>query len=432
MASDELPPQGPAGPWPAVTHESLPWALDLDGGASRAARRRHQGRFLAAVPAVVAPLRLDLPGDLAAAVEDATVEITRFDTEMGGEIAPFSAVLLRSESAASSRIENLTATARAIAEAELIPPGPHDSGRHGIGRHGSGRRNAAEIVANTRTMSAALALAGSLDADAILAMHAALMSELDPQRAGRWRTAQVWVGGSDLGPHQAQYVAPHHSRIEPALADLVDYIARDDVPVLVQAAVAHAQFETIHPFPDGNGRTGRALVQAMLLGKGLTRNVTVPVSAGLLADTDVYFESLQTYRLGDPFPIVDQFCIASFRAVANGRRLVEDLRDIRRGWQESLRARSDSTVWRLLELLLRRPVLNAQAISTELDVTIGNVSRYVRPLLDAGIVTQASAQRNQVWRSVEVLAALDAFAARAGRRLTPFVALVNCRCSVSG
>ncbi len=409
MASDEVPLEGAAGPWPAVGHESLPWALDLATGASRAARRRHQGRFLAAVPAVIAPLRLDLPGDLAAVVEDAAVEITRFDTEMGGEIAPFSAVLLRSESAASSRIENLTATARAIAEAELVPPGPDSTGR----------RNAAEILANTRTMSAALALAGSLDADAILAMHAALMSELDPQRAGHWRTVQVWVGGSDLGPHQAQYVAPHHSRIEPALADLVDYIARDDVPVLVQAAVAHAQFETIHPFPDGNGRTGRALVQAMLCGKSLTRNVTVPVSAGLLADTDAYFEALQTYRLGDPFPIVDQFCVASFRAVTNGRRLVEELRDIRAGWQETVRARRDSRVWQLLELLLRRPVLNAATISAELGVTIANVSRYVRPLLDAGIVTQASAQRNQVWRSTEVLAALDAFAARAGRRSRP-------------
>jgi len=227
------------------------------------------------------------------------------------------------------------------------------------------------------------------------------------------------VGGSDLGPHQAHYIAPHHSRIEPALADLVDYIARDDVPVLLQAAVAHAQFETIHPFPDGNGRTGRALVQAMLLGKGLTRNVTVPVSAGLLADTDAYFEALQAYRLGDPFPIVDQFCVASFRAVANGRSLVQELRDVRAGWQETVRARRDSRVWQLLEVLLRRPVVNAPTISAELGVTIANVSRYVRPLLDAGIVTQASAQRNQVWRATEVLAALDAFAVRAGRRSRP-------------
>ena len=90
-----------------------------------------------------------------------------------------------------------------------------------------------------------------------------------------------------------------HTRVPAAIDDLMTFAARDDVPLLAQIAVAHAQFETIHPFTDGNGRTGRALVQAMLRNKGLTRQVTVPVSAGLLVDTDGYIAALTAYRDGD-------------------------------------------------------------------------------------------------------------------------------------
>jgi len=338
------------------------------------------------------------------------VELARFDELMGGEIVHFSAILLRSESAASSRIENLTASARAIAEAELAQD---ESGT-------SRRKNAAEVVANTRTMIAALALSGSINGSSILAMHRALMSETDPSNAGRWRSEQVWIGGGNLGPHLALFVPPHHDRIPDAMDDLLSFIERDDLPLLAHAALAHAQFETIHPFTDGNGRTGRALVQAMLRHGQLTRNVTVPVSAGLLSNTTAYFDALTAYRRGDPIPIVSQFANASFKALANGRVLVNELRQIRLRWQQAIKARSDSSVWRLADLLLRRPVINARVVAEELTLDVGNVHRYTKPLLDAHILAEShDVKRNQVWRSVEVLSALDAFAARAGRRTSP-------------
>lgn len=233
---------------------------------------------------------------------------------MGGEIVHFSAILLRSESAARSRIENLTASARAIAEAEIGT---------------SFRKNAAEVVANTRTMIAALELAGEISHSFILAMHHALMHATDPTHAGQWRTEQVWIGGGSVGPHHALFVPPHESRVVEAIDDLLHFIKRDDLPALAHAALAHAQSETIHPFTDGNGRTGRALVQAMLRHSKLTRNVTVPVSAGLLSDPKAYFDALTTYRLGDPSAIVKQFAQAAFKAVGNGRALVEALRQVR-------------------------------------------------------------------------------------------------------
>jgi Fic family protein len=402
MASDRSARKRGTG-WPALTCESLPWTAQYEThSTSRSERRKHQGPYRAAIAPKIAEASLELPGEIAAQVGEASAELARFDELMGGEIAHFSAILLRSESAASSRIENLTASARAIAEAEI-----------GTFR----RKNAAEVVANTRTMVAALELAGHITARSVLAMHRALMTETDPLNAGHWRTEQVWIGGGNLGPHLALFVPPHQDRVAEAIADLMKFVDRDDLPALAHAALAHAQFETIHPFTDGNGRTGRALVQAMLRHAQLTRNVTVPVSAGLLSDTKAYFEALTTYRLGDPVPIVSQFAQAAFKAVANGRALVDELRQIRERWNHVIKARSDSAVWRLADLLLRRPVVNARVIADELGLDVGNVHRYIKPLLDARILAESlDVKRNQVWRAAEVLAAVDAFAARAGRR----------------
>jgi len=393
-------PAAPAA-WPTVAHESLPWQ-PADVPASRTARRRYRGPYEAAVVPPIVSVAVVLRSETAAVVEEAAAEIARFDAELGREIAPFAAVLLRSESAASSKIENLTASARAIAEAEL---------------HGHAGRNASMIVANERSMSAAIALAKRIDGEAILAMHAALLQRSDPDIAGRWRDQPVWIGGGDLGPHGAAFVPPRHDRVPAGIADLVAFIERDDVPVIAHAALAHAQFETIHPFPDGNGRTGRALVHAHLRAKGLIRNVTVPVSAGLLTDIDGYFAALTRYRGGDPTAIVEAFAAAAFRAVANGRLLVDDLHTIRQDWQERVHARRDAAAWRVAELLLRHPVVNAALVAAEIGIAPQNAYRSLRPLVDAAVLVEfTDRKRNQLWRAPEVLDALDRFAARAGRR----------------
>lgn len=390
--------------WPSLEYETLPWQRRYElGVASRNEVRRHSGPYQAAVVPEIASRDLLLDGPLDALAGDAASELSRFDAEMGGEIAPFAAVLLRSESAASSQIEHLTASARAIAEAEI-----------GV----RSRHNADLIVANTHAMNAAVGLAGRPDAASILTMHRALMERSNPGIAGRWRSEQVWIGGGSLGPHQAQFVPPHHRRVEAAVDDLVRFMARDDLPVLPHVAVAHAHFETIHPFPDGNGRTGRALAHAMLRGKALTRNVTVPISAGLLSDTDRYFEALNAYRGGDPAAIVTQLSEACFAAVTNGRRLVNELRALRAEWGDAVRARRDSRSWLIADLLLRHPVVTAPFVARELGIAqLPNVYPLIQPLEAAGVLTEfTDRKRNRVWRSEAVLAALDAFAARAGRR----------------
>lgn len=257
--------------WPALRYEARDWTPSVPPDlVPRASRPRHQGSYQAAAVPAIAELWPRLTHDVIALEAEATAEIARFDAELGAELAPFGVVLLRSESASSSMIEGLTSSARSIVLAEL---GSHE------------RRNAEQIVGNVRAMQAALDLADRLDEDAVLAMHDALLRNHDLTIAGRWRTQQVWIGGDAYGPHGALFVPPHQAHVPALMADLVRFTRREDLPRLGQAALAQAQFETIHPFADGNGRTGRALVHALLRGHGLTRHVTVPVSAGLLSRT---------------------------------------------------------------------------------------------------------------------------------------------------
>jgi hypothetical protein len=161
----------------AIRYEALHWPTPVEAGyglADMRAAQRQAGDYHAAIPATISNLEIDLPASVLADADEASREVARFDAELGDEIAPFSSVLLRSESAASSNIENLTASARAIAEAEALGT--------------RGRRNAALIVSNTEAMKAAVTLADQINEDAILAMHAALMRTSHPDMAGRWRT----------------------------------------------------------------------------------------------------------------------------------------------------------------------------------------------------------------------------------------------------
>lgn len=175
---------GPAdSDWPAIAWESHRWRSAVDTSSLPPSVREtlRDGRYQSAVTPDIAHAPVALSPMLSTLVTDASVEIARFDAEVGHEINHFSAVLLRTESVVSSRIENLSASARAVADAELT---------------GTGGGNATLIVANTKAMTAAVGLSDRLDADAILAMHQALLGDSDPKIAGKWRTDQVWIGGA--------------------------------------------------------------------------------------------------------------------------------------------------------------------------------------------------------------------------------------------
>ncbi|MEO3935222.1 Fic family protein [Dermatophilaceae bacterium Soc4.6] len=389
--------------WPATTGVELPW--QPHEGSDQVSRRTRRATPHSIVVAEVPPISdasLLLDGDLVADLDDATRQLSVFDSGGAGEIAPFAAVLLRSESTASSQIENLTSSARALAEAEI----------------GEGERtNAAVILANVRTMQAALALAGHLDQDAILGMHRALMAHQRLHAPGEWRRQQVWVGGSSRHPAGAEHVPPLAAQVPALMADLVAFMDRDDLPPLALAALAHAQFETIHPFTDGNGRTGRALLHSVLLHTGVVRRVTVPISAGLLVRKDDYFRALTSYRAGDAEPILRCVAEAARTGTEHGARLVAALRDVRAVWAGQVRSRAGSAPWAALDLLLRQPVVTASVVVRELHVSPPTAQGALRRLVADGVLVESTGHhRNRVYRAPAVLEALDDYAAGLGRR----------------
>ena len=363
---------------------------------------RSSGPYEASVPPFIAERTVTMRPEVLALADDASRELTRFDSEVGTIAAPFASILLRSESASSSEVEQLSASAKQVALAEV----------------GASRAvNAKLIVANVQAMRAAIELAEDISMAAIIEMQRVLLEESAPHLVGEFRHEQVWVGGTSISPHGAQYVAPHDSRVEPLMRDLIGFTRRLDIPVLIHTAIAHAHFETIHPFADGNGRTGRALIQAMLRHGGLTKNVAVPVSAGLLKDTGRYFDALTSYREGDIHPIIEVLAEASFAAVHNGRQLVQDLERTRDAWLSALTARKGSAASRVRELLLTQPVVSANIVAEELSVSTVAAQQGIDRLVEAGILVQTNNwKRNRIWHAPEVLDALDQFAARARRK----------------
>lgn len=389
--------------WPAVGSEPAVWEPRADAVGPTRAERSAVGRtYQAAIPAEIAGLDPVVAPRVLAQAEEAVAEMRAFD-EARGEVGSFAAILLRSESASSSQIEQLTASARAIAEVEVT---------------GADRGNAGVIAANSEAMRAALDLADRLDVDAILRMQKTLLAEAAPHLVGvRWEP--VWIGGGGSTPLTADFVPPTYPRVLPALDDLVTFIARDDLPVLVQAAIAHAQFETIHPFADGNGRTGRALVHALLRAKGVTNHITIPVSGGLLQDRDGYLDALDAYRDGSVEPIISAFALSSLRGVQHARTMWSRLDEVKAGWSGRITLRSDSAAWRLLDELVAHPVVDAPLAARLMGVGETNAHRHLAALTEAGVLRaqQHHQSRRTLWHAPEVLVVLDEYAAEVARRV---------------
>ena len=391
--------------WPRPGHETLPWTSRMAEFLTPRQRVLLPSTYEAAVVPEIADAALTLSTRLAAAEADAVAAVSRFDSDAASALLPFTPLLLRSESSASSRIEQLTVSARRLMEAELF---------------GAGRGNAALVVANTRAMTAAASIRPPLSLDSLLSMHRALLESSAPDDAGALRREPVWIGGSELSPAGALFVPPRHERVPEALEDLFAFTRRTDLPPLTRTAIAHAHFETIHPFVDGNGRTGRALIHVLLSWAGLTPHAPLPLSAVLLADVDSYFRSLDAYRRGEPLVIVELFIGAAARAAALGRSAGRRIGRTVEAMLERSPGRAGTPDRAIIELLARRPVLDAGSAATAVGVSEAAARRSLERLEAAGLLRgYLIGPHRRAWRSPEILDLMDDVASALGRRARP-------------
>ena len=391
--------------WPRPGRETLPWTSRMAEFLTPRQRALLPSTYEAAVVPEIADAALTLPTRLAAAEADAVAAVSRFDSDAASALLPFTPLLLRSESSASSRIEQLTVSARRLMEAELF---------------GAGRGNAALVVANTRAMTAAASIRPPLSLDSLLSMHRALLESSAPDDAGALRREPVWIGGSELSPAGALFVPPRHERVPEALEDLFAFTRRTDLPPLTRAAIAHAHFETIHPFVDGNGRTGRTLIHVLLSWAGLTPHAPLPLSAVLLADVDSYFRSLDAYRRGEPLVIVELFIGAAARAAALGRSAGRRIGRTVEAMLERSPGRAGTPDRAIIELLARRPVLDAGSAATAVGVSEAAARRSLERLEAAGLLRgYLIGPHRRAWRSPEILDLMDDVVSALGRRARP-------------
>lgn len=400
---------------PPLGREPAYWRPQNPEIFSNAEVRRQTGPYSSAVPLTLAHLALEIPAELQAEAEEAVLALRHYDTyaiqRLGIQhavLGPMTSILLRTESASSSQIEQLSTSARQLAMAEI---------------GANSRPNAHTVIGNVRAMEAALSLADHINAAAICDVHRELLTRQTgmEDEAGRLRTELVWIGNHDTaGPRGATFIAPQPERVPRAVQDLVTFLQRDDLPALVQTAIAHAQFETIHPFVDGNGRTGRALVQALLREKRVVEHVTVPISAGLLTNLERYFAALTTFRAGDAGPIIREFTRAAHYAATTGRALVDALANQLQDSEDKLTGvRPQAVAWKVLPLLIGQPVINAQYLQQSLNIRDATAQRTLKTLTEHGILVERTGQaRNRVWQHPGILNVLDAYAAQIRRPAT--------------
>lgn len=357
------------------------------------------------LPPYIANIDPDIDADIAVELEAAMSEISRLDSTHGTHLAALSTLLLRTESVASSKIERVEASLDDYARA-----------LHG----GRADSSAVSMVAATialNEMIASVDRGDPVQMSAVLRAHEALMRD-DPtegRHAGQIRTVQNWIGGSDHSPRDALYVPPPPDTVAAYMDDLMEFANRTDIPVLIQAAIAHAQFESIHPFTDGNGRIGRALVNTIFRRRKATTRLVVPLASALVAHRERYFGALISYRAGDLRPLIVTFANSSKTAAAESRTTAERLAEIPVEWRNMVGPiRRHSATDKLLLLLPSTPVVSSDDVASLVDAPRSSVFAAIKRLHDTGVLRPLTdRKRNQVWGASLVLDEL----ADLGRRI---------------
>jgi Fic family protein len=388
------------------------WTPGFDGMS----RRDRRGcRYDAYVPDPLVGWNLVIPADVAADVADAEGAVRRLND--GGathvSLEGLARFLMRAESVGSSVIEGLAASPRRLVGAEAaLTRGDHTADQVAV-----------EVLGNIAAMESAVVLAtrpGQFSLDDLLQVHRTLMDRSTTrQLGGRTRTEQNWIGGSSYNPCTAAFVPPPPEEVPGLLDDLLDYVNGDDHSPIVQAAVAHAQFETIHPFADGNGRTGRALVHVVLRRRGLAPAFVPPISLVLATWSGTYVDGLMRFRhLAGPdseersaaaSDWLRVFAAAAHRACIDAQRYADQIDELTARWRDRLgRVRASSGTDLLLQVLPGVPVVSVESASALIGRSKARTTDAVNALAAAGILRQRNVGRRR-YRVYEAIDVLDLF-----------------------
>ena len=362
-------------------------------------------------PDAVADRGFVIDGDVAADVADAEAALVYLDASVSAlsSTEALARLLLRAECVASSRIEGLEVDARRLLRADAART---------LGDPVSDV-TAGEVLANIDAMSWGLGAAepgAEITLETLLETHRRLMAGTRlSEHGGRIRTQQNWIGGSDFNPCSAAFVPPPPDAVPGLLEDLMAFCNQDMLPALAQAAIAHAQFETIHPFVDGNGRTGRVLLHLVLRRRRLGVRIVAPVSLVLATWATDYVGGLMGTRYVGPADSpeamagvnrwVALLASACGQAVEDAGWFEARVRELQASWIERVGpTRRDSSVRHLIQALPGMPVLSTASAARATDRSFQATSQAVKRLADAGVLKQITVgRRNRAFEAPELI-----------------------------
>lgn len=360
---------------------------------------RQGGSYLRYHPDRLASVSNALDGEVLERAADVSTALGRLGERLRSNPLPILySTMIRSESISSSWIEGIQENARGIAIAQIGDT--------------AASHNASSIIRNVDAMKDAIELlgTGAWTHEHVLDIH----HDLLPWHRLGYRTEQVWIGGSNR--FNAEYAGPPHELVGTYMDDLLNYAnTSGDLPV-VQAAIIHAQFETIHPFEDGNGRVGRALIHGALKRAGLVDGGVIALSTVLREDVDGYVAALTSYRYdGDDRRralnvFVEQFLNYVGAAVSAAEQFRLAAIDIHERWRHSVVGfRSDSSIHRAVDLVVENPVISARFLADNLGVSTVSAQKLVKQLDAVGIVRAATGKyrKSALYQADDILDLLE-------------------------
>lgn len=307
-------------------------------------------------------------------------------------------MFLRNEAEASSRIEQTFARVRTMLLFELSPEFADSS------------PSVRDVENNFHVLEQAFEVVRQrhLTVSDIRGLHEILFRGVDrpPRIVGDFRKVQNWIGNSRR-IEEARFVPPPPESVPPLMAQLVAYLKeKDAVPSLVRAAMTHYQFEAIHPFDDGNGRIGRAIVLAQLHREGLIDEPLLNPSAGLEPNRRAYYDCLLDVSKSNAWgPWIELFCRSIADEAEESIRKLNRLESLRDAYHERLRAaKCGARLALLVDHLLGDPALSAKRAAAAFNVTPAAGQRMLEKLEKLGIVQEVTGKaRHRVWLAHEFL-----------------------------
>lgn len=321
----------------------------------------------------------------------AVEELSKLDGFIKEKVSGFPMILLRTEALSSTQIEHFNSSNKNIAIAQISNSSNFESN---------------VIKDNLEAMNDVLNSNKEISLDLLIEINKKVLND----DSVKIRDKVNWIGSSNSLPQNAIYVPPHPELLQQYMDEFIKFTKRTDLHPLVHAALAHAYFEHIHPFEDGNGRVGRIIIQIILKNSYFLENMFMPISAGLVKNNNEYINALNNFKDGNYETIIELILNSVLSVVPIVYDVLDQVIILKASWQDKLKARKDSYIWKILDELIIQPVINVNYIKNKYNINDQAVRNSIKTLIEANIIAPINAnKRNVLYESSEVLKIIDDF-----------------------